>query len=144
MSLSGKPVYVGYGRTVRRALTHLGRSHNKELMSWLAKNQFDRSIAGPYKSESEAKIVEAALISSMQPKLNRRSGGGPKFTPVGVTPILRERPQMEPLSLSATGGNTGGALLVYLAAGDFLVDRHKKFIAALPSDKDAVLNSEKN
>jgi hypothetical protein len=53
-SLKGSPIYVGYGKTVQRALTHSGGSHNKELKAWLAKNQFDLSIAGPYASELEA------------------------------------------------------------------------------------------
>jgi len=143
-TLSGVPVYVGYGHTVSRALTHTSGSHNKELKAWLAKNKFDLSIAGPYASESEAKAVEAALISSMKPKFNKAPGDGPKFSPVGVPPDLWERPQLKPLTLSSIGRETGGALLVYLAAGDFLIDGRKKFDAALPSDADAVSNMEKN
>ena len=143
-SLDGSPMYVGYGGTVQRALTHTGSSHNKKLKQWLAKNKFDLSIAGPYESESEAKAVEAALISSMKPRLNIAPGDGPKFTPVGVPPDLWERPQMGSLSLSEIGRKTGGAILVYLAAGNFLVDGRKKFDAALPSDEVAVSNIEKN
>jgi hypothetical protein len=142
--LSGKPKYVGYGHTVLRALNHSGSSHNKALKSWLEKERFDLSIAGPYASEAEAKAVEAALISSMHPDFNVAPGDGPKFTPVGVPPELWERPQMKPLSLSAIGRQSGGALLVYLAPGDFLRDGRKKFDAAQPSDADAVSNIEKN
>ena len=142
--LAGKPKYVGYGQNVQRALSHSGASHNKALKAWLEKDKFNLSIAGPYKSESEAKAVEAALISSMNPEFNVAPGDGPKFLPVGVPPHLWERPQMAPLSLSEIGRITGGALLVYLAAGDFLRDGRKKFDAALPSDTDAVSNIEKN
>jgi hypothetical protein len=39
---------------------------------------------------------------------------------------------------------SGGALLVYLSAGDFLRDGRRKFNAALPSDSDAVSNIEKS
>ena len=143
-SLKGSPIYVGYGKSVQRALTHSGGSHNKGLKAWLAQNQFDLSIAGPYSSEAEAKAVEAALISSMHPKFNKAPGDGPKFAPVGVPPHLWERPQMTPLTLREIGKQTGGALLIYLAAGNFLVDGRKKFDAALPSDEIAVSNIEKN
>jgi hypothetical protein len=142
--LSGRPKYVGYGHSVQRALSHSGASHNKELKDWLARDQFDLLIAGPYRSESEAKAVEAALISSMNPSFNLAPGDGPKFLPVGVPPELWERPQLKALSLSEIGRQTGGALLVYLAAGDFLRDGRKKFDAALPTDADAVSNIEKN
>jgi len=143
-TLTGVPVYVGYGHTVQRALTHTGASHNRELKAWLVKNKFDLQIAGPYSSEAEAKAVEAALISSMKPCFNKAPGDGPKFVPVGVPPDLWERPQMVPLTLGQIGRQSGGALLVYLAAGDFLVDGRKKFDAALPSDEIAVSNIEKN
>ena len=51
-SLKGLPIYVGYGKSVQRALTHSGGSHNKGLKAWLAQNQFDLSIAGPYASRA--------------------------------------------------------------------------------------------
>lgn len=142
-TLQGDPVYVGYGQAVERALTHTGGSHNAELKSWLAQNKFDLQIAGPYLSEREAKAVEAALISSMSPRLNRSPGDGPKFAPVGVPSSLWERPRMPKLSLRQIGLMTGGALLVYLAPGDFLQDGRRKFNAAIPSDRDAVSNVEK-
>ena len=57
--LAGKPKYVGYGQNVQRALSHTEKSHNQSLKALLAKNNFDLSMAGPYRSESEAKVVEA-------------------------------------------------------------------------------------
>jgi hypothetical protein len=140
---AGTAKYVGYGQNVERALSHSGKSHNSRLKAWLEKDNFDLSIAGPYRSESEAKVVEAALISSMNPEFNIAPGDGPKFSPVGVPPELWERPQMKPLTLGEIGRKTGGALLVYLSAGDFLRDGRRKFNAALPSDSDAVSNIEK-
>jgi len=141
--LVGKPKYVGYGKNVQRAISHTGESHNQKLKDWLAKDSFDLSIAGPYKSEAEAKVVEAALISSMNPEFNIAPGDGPKFSPIGVPPDLWERPRMKPMTLAEIGRETGGALLVYLSAGDFLRDGRRKFNAALPSDADAVSNIEK-
>jgi hypothetical protein len=143
-TLRGDPVYVGYGRTVQRALSHSGASHNSGLQAWLDKNQFDLHVAGPYANEHEAKAVEAALISCLNPRFNKSPGDGPKFVPVGVPPALWERPRLPELSLRQIGIRTGGALLVYLSAGDYLSDGRKKFDAALPSDSDAVSNIEKN
>ncbi len=110
--LAGKTKYVGYGQNVGRALSHTGKSHNQRLKAWLAKDNFDLSISGPYKSESEAKVVEAALISSMNPEFNIAPGDGPKFSPIGVPPELWERPRMKPMTLAEIGRETGGALLI--------------------------------
>ena len=141
-TLAGVPVYVGYGHEVARALQHSGGSHNQPLRDWLAKNQFNLRIAGPYSSESEAKAVEAALISAMNPRFNVAPGDGPQFTPVGVPAGLWERPQMEAMTLDQIGRAASGALLVYLAPGDFLTDGRKKFDAAQPTDREAVSNIE--
>ena len=143
-TLQGDPVYVGYGHTVQRALTHTGASHNAAFKSWLAKNKFDLQISGPYANEREAKAVEAALISSMTPRFNQSPGDGPKFVPVGVPSELWERPRLPELSLRQVGMQAGGALLVYLSPGEYLRDGRRKFNAALPTDKDAVSNIEKN
>jgi hypothetical protein len=51
---------------------------------------------------------------------------------------------MSELSLRQIGLKAGGALLVYLAPGDFLKDGRRNFNAAVPSDRDAVSNIEKN
>jgi len=139
-TLTGGAMYVGYGHNVERALTHSGGSHNHPLQEWLSRNDFDLRIAGPYSSETEAKAVEAALISALKPRFNVAPGDGPQFVPVGVPSDLWERPQAAPASLGEIGRITGGALLVYLAAGDFLSDGRKKFNAAMPSDGDAVSN----
>ena len=139
----GQPIYVGYGKSVQRALAHSGSSHNSDLKLWLTKNRFDLQVAGPYDSEREAKSVEAALISSLNPRFNKAPGDGPKFVPVGVPGLLWERPRLPELTLSEIGLISGGALLVYLAPGDVLQDGRKKFDAATPLDEDAVSNIEK-
>lgn len=143
-TVAGVPVYVGYGREVSRSISHRGHSHNEELKSWLEKNPFDLQIAGPYRDEEEAKNVESALISGLNPRFNRSPGEGPAFAPLGVPPHLSERIQQPALSLSQIGKATGGALLVYLAPGLFLPDGRKKFDAAQPTDDDAVENIERS
>ena len=141
---SGRPMYVGYRHSAQRAISHRGGSHNKELKGWLAKDDFDLQLAGPYSSEQEAKAVEAALISSMQPRFNRTPGDGPKFAPVGVPPHLWQRPQMKPLTLGQIGKITGGALLVYLSPGERLRDGRQKFNAGVPDDVVAASNIERS
>lgn len=137
-------MYVGYGTTAQRALSHTRGSHNHKLKSWLNKGQFELQIAGPYRSSEEAKAVEAAMISSLNPKFNRAPGDGPKFLPVGVPAYLGERPALKPLTLKQLGVRGKGALLVYLSPGDRLRDGRKKFDPALPSDRIAFRNIEKN
>ena len=118
LSSDGKPMYVGYGSTAQRALSHSKGSHNTQLKRWLKKGDFDLRIAGPYASEKEAKAVEAALISSMHPRFNVAPGDGPKFLPVGVPAHLWERPAMRPRTLRELGIEGKGVLLVYLSPGD--------------------------
>ena len=141
-TIAGAVMYVGYGANVERALSHSGGSHNKQLKAWLARENFDLKIAGPYASEQEAKHVEAAIISGIKPKFNVAPGEGPKFRPLGVPGALGDRPSASPLSLAEIGRLTGGALLVYLAPGTFLRDGRKKFNAADPQDKDVLANME--
>jgi hypothetical protein len=124
-SQAGKAMYVGYGSTAQRALSHSGGSHNKQLKSWLKKGDFDLRIAGPYASEKEAKAVEAALISSINPEFNIAPGDGPKFLPVGVPPELWERPSMSTLTLQQLGKKGKGVLLVYLSPGEYLTQHHR-------------------
>ncbi len=137
-------MYVGYGSTAWRALSHSHRSHNRKLKTWLAKGQFDLRIAGPYANEKEAKAVEAALITSISPRFNVASGDGPKFLPVGVPAHLWERPALKPLTLRELGIRGRGVLLVYLAPGGYLRDGRRKFDPAQPSDNTAFRNIEKN
>ena len=141
---NGKPMYVGYGSTAQRALSHSKCSHNADLKRWLKTWDFDLRLAGPYASEKEAKAVEAALISSMHPRFNIAPGDGPTFLPVGVPAHLWERPSMKPLTLRELGIKGNGALLVYLSPGDYLRDGRRKFDPALPSDRTAFKNIEKN
>lgn len=113
-------MYVGYGTSVDRALAQ--ERDNDKFVKWLEKQDFDLSVAGPYGSAERGKEVEAALISAIAPEFNRAPGEGPKFRPVGVPPELADRTTLPALSLSEIGKRTGGALLVYLASGDYLKD----------------------
>ena len=136
-------VYVGYGRKSQRATVHPGASHNQALKSWLKQGRFQIEVAGPFGSEREAKEIEAALISAIDPRFNKISGDGPKFMPVGVPPELWSRPTKDPLTLREIGVKASGALLVYLSPGDELSDGRKKFDPVHPSDLDAAANIEK-
>lgn len=141
-SLSGVPKYVGYGMNVDRSLSHAGHSHNDDLRRWLERGDFNLTVAGPYRDAAEGKHVEAALISALNPEFNRSPGEGPRFLPLGVPPELGERPTESPLTLAEIGRVTGGALLVYLAPGDFLRDGRKKYDPAAVNDEVVVANIE--
>jgi hypothetical protein len=135
---SGAPKYVGYGRHLARALSHAEHSHNERLREWLRVGRFDLTVSGPYRDEAEAKAVEAALISALGPEFNVAPGDGPRFLPVGVPPALAERTAQPALADRELGILTGGALVVYLAPGDFLSDGRRKYDAADPRDADVL------
>jgi hypothetical protein len=137
---AGVPKYVGYGTDPARAMSHAGASHNVRLREWLEGGHLDLVIAGPYRDELEGKHVEAALISALSPEFNLSPGDGPRFLPVGVPSELGDRPALPPLSAAELGQLTGGALLVYLAPGDFLRDGRRKYDPAAPSDEDVLSN----
>ena len=134
-SESGTPKYVGYGRFADRAIAHAGASHNRDLKEWLDRGRFDLTIAGPYASEQEAKRVEAALISALSPEFNVAPGDGPAFLPIGVPPSLGDRIGLASIELPELGRIAYGALLVYLAPGEFLSDGRPKYNPSHPSDE---------
>lgn len=136
----GAPKYVGYGHHLTRALSHAEHSHNERLREWLTHGRFDLTVAGPYRDEAEAKAVEAALISALGPEYNVAPGDGPRFVPVGVPPALAGRTALAALEEHELGVLTRGALVVYLAPGDFLSDGRRKYDAADPRDTDVLSN----
>lgn len=141
-TVSGKPKYVGYGHDVDRAISHARDSHNASLRDWLEAGKFNLTVAGPYRDKQEGLNVEAALISGLNPEYNRSPGNGPRFVPLGVPPELSDRPAMEPLTLQEIGTKTGGALIVYLAPGEFLADGRPKFDPAKPDDQTILHDME--
>jgi len=141
-SSSGRVVYVGYGRRTARSMAHPETGH-PEFRRWLSSNSHEVRIAGAYRDADEAKAVEAALISALEPRFNRAPGQGPRFVPLGVPLELAGRARMEPLGLRAIGRRARGALIVYLAPGDLLPDGRRKFDPSQPSDEDAVRNTER-
>ncbi len=143
-SSGGVPKYVGYGRDVARALSHAVLSHNEGLRRWLESSKFELSVAGPYRDAVEAKCVEAAIIATLSPEFNVAPGEGPRFVPLGVPPELSERQSLPPLSPSELGTMCGGALIVFLSAGDMLKDGRTKFDPAHPDDAVVRSNIEGN
>lgn len=138
----GRVVYVGYGRRTSRAMAHPQSGH-PTFRRWLSRNTHEVRIAGAYRDAREAKAVEAALISALDPEFNRAPGHGPRFIPLGVPLALARRAQLRPLTLPEIGRRSRGALLVYLAPGDLLPDGRRKFDPAHPSDDEAVRNTER-
>lgn len=139
-SRTGAPKYVGYGREGERPLEHPGASHNDRLRDFLAGSDYSIEIAGPFRDREEGLNIESTLISALRPEFNIAPGNSKRFRPLGVPDAYAERPSMPPVSLSDIGRATGGALIVYLAAGDFLSDGRRKFSMANPYDEDVLSN----
>jgi hypothetical protein len=139
---SARIKYIGYGKEPARAMSHAGASHNTDLRKWLEGASYTLSIAGPYRDETEGLAVEAALISAMQPEFNSSPGTGPKFRPVGVPPELSDRVLQPPLSESEVGKRAGGALLVYIKAGQVTGDGRTKPDPTTPEVEPIASNAE--
>jgi len=142
-SLSGKARYVGYGVAPSRALEHRDASHNAAVEAFIAGGSYTLEIAGPYGSREEGMHVETALISALHPDLNVAPGDATRFRPVGVPGDLADRVLLEPLSEAELGGIGQGALIVYLAAGDFMADGRKKADPASPDVEVIAQDCEK-
>lgn len=129
---NGKPAYVGYGKSVDRAQGHQESSHNAALETLIATEKYLLEIAGPFRDVQEGLNVESALISALKPKLNVAPGNGTRLRPFGVPAELASRFSMPPLDESEIGLQANGALLVYLASGQFMADGRRKFDPANP------------
>lgn len=138
----GRTVYIGYGESPERAMSHPDSSHNAELRTWLKQAKYELLIAGPYRDKDEGHAVEAALISSLDPRFNKSPGTGPKFRPVGVPVELAARPSDTALTEAELGERTGGALLVYIAPGSVMKDGRPKFDPTNPDDSVVVADIE--
>ena len=93
---NGKILYAGYATDITRVHEI---AHNKNVSENLGK--FEILISGPYRDEIEARNVEAALISAIDPEWNEVQGTGHKFRPFGVPSELVIRRTDPPLSVSA-------------------------------------------
>jgi hypothetical protein len=142
LDVNGRTMYIGYGESPSRAMSHTGGSHNPGLRSWLESGVFELRIAGPYRDEAEALAVEAALISAMAPQFNVHPGTGPKFRPLGVPAHLGDRPSLPPLTEEELGRVTGGALLVYIAPLKVMKDERPKVDPTNPDDEVIALDVE--
>lgn len=142
LDVNGRTMYIGYGESPSRAMSHTGGSHNPGLRTWLESGVFELRIAGPYRDEAEALAVEAALISAIAPQFNVHPGTGPKFRPLGVPAHLGDRPSLPPLTEEELGRVTGGALLVYIAPLKVMKDERPKVDPTNPEDEVIALDVE--
>lgn len=138
---TGETVYVGYGKSTSRALSH-AESHNRELRDWLRRERFRLRVAGPYPTEAIGLMVEAALISAMRPKFNVATGTGPRFRPLGVVDELSDRLSLPPLTVADVGRMSGGALIVYIASSKAMRDGRPKYDPAHPDPEVVAIDVE--
>ena len=104
---NGKILYAGFATDITRVHEI---AHNKNVSENLGK--FEILISGPYRDEAEARNVEAALISAIDPEWNEVQGTGHKCRPCGVPPELVIRRTEPDLGVSEIGKITGGAIIV--------------------------------
>lgn len=106
----GSPLYVGYGESPKRALSHVSRTHNPRLEKKLANGEFRLEIAGPFESAEIALAVETALISALRTDCNIAPGHNRwRFRPLGVPSNCAERVQMEELTFDTLKQEAGKA-----------------------------------
>lgn len=108
---SGKVLYVGYATDASRAYTD---GHNEHIMNFVDSGQaFNISLAGPYRDEEEARNVEAALVSVLNPEFNQIDQPGNRFRPLGVPQKLSSRRTEPLLNAHEIGQITGGCIIVF-------------------------------
>jgi len=142
-----QPKYVGYGRTPKRAESHLSESHNDPLNAFLADGNYTLEIAGPFGSEELARTIETVLISALDPDYNRSLGPSMwRFRPLGVPTKYADRLCLDALRaedlLSAQGRSPQPLLLVYISDKNF-VDRPGYNPASPPTDEQVLDRVEK-
>ncbi len=65
-----KPRYVGYGKNVTRATSHLKKTHNVNLDALVQAKKFTIEVAGPFKRKTIGLLIETTLLSALQPTFN--------------------------------------------------------------------------
>jgi hypothetical protein len=135
----GRVCYVGYGRRVQRASSHLLGSHNDELNRFLLEQKYRIEIAGPFESEQTGRAVETAMISALKPKFNVDPGANKwRFRPLGVPLDYAERLVERELVLRdflvAQGLTPSPVLFVIVTDVDLAGDRVGYNPASPPTD----------
>ena len=136
---SGRPVYIGYGRSAMRASQHLVASHNPALNQFLASRRYRISIAGPFSTEETGRAVETALISALEPIFNEDGGERNwRFRPLGVPVQFGDRQTAAELALpdflTAQGPSPRPVLFVIVNTLDLAYDGRAGYDPATPPE----------
>jgi len=108
---TGKVLYVGYATDASRAYTD---GHNERVAHFVGSGQaYEISISGPYRDEEEARNVEAALVSILNPEFNKINQPGVKFRPLGVPQDCATRRTEPVLNAHEIGRMMGGCIIVF-------------------------------
>jgi len=108
---NGKILYVGYATDASRAYTD---GHNLQVSKYVNSGQkYEINISGPYRDEEEARNVEAALVSILQPEFNQIDQPGNRFRPLGIPQEFSGRRLEAPLDVHELGRLTGGCIVVF-------------------------------
>jgi hypothetical protein len=151
--LDGRAIYVGYGMSPERAISHASKSHNPKLQEFLQKGEYTLEIAGPFGTEDMGKAVETALISALRPKYNEAEGPAQwRFRPLGVPEAFAERVTMDPLTegdLHQVGRAMDGGvspypiLFVKIGSKTFADGREGYNLADPPSDEQILARMDR-
>jgi hypothetical protein len=107
----GRIIYVGYATDASRAYTD---GHNERVTRFVSSGEkYEISVSGPYRDEQEARNVEAALVSAIDPDFNLIDQPGMRFRPLGIPEELAQRSREERLDAHEIGRKTGGCIIVY-------------------------------
>lgn len=140
---TGKPLYVGYGASVKRSSAHLGkRAHNKQLSQALRQHpNYTLEISGPFGDEHSARAVETALISAYKSEVTlcnvNKGHHAWRFRRLGVPDKLAQRldkPALNASALKSLAQRAGGLILVSINDRDLGDGRPGDLLANLPSD----------
>ncbi len=152
---TGRPIYVGLGEKPGRPNDHAtSRAHNQDLSEQLGDNQYSVEITGPFGSSEIAKIVEAAVLSSISatPSISKflcnKNDGASKwrFRPIAVPLKLATRTNEPPLTgedLYQLAAKSGPLLFVFINDKDFDDGRKGFHPEKIPSDEEILSRMEK-
>lgn len=108
---NGRVLYVGYATDASRAYTD---GHNEHVADFVSSGQaYEISISGPYRDEEEARNVEAALVSVLNPEFNKINQPGVKFRPLGIPQECATRRNERVLNAHEIGRIVGGCIIVF-------------------------------
>ncbi len=142
--LKGRIEYVGYGKNAERARSHQSNTHNELLESVIESGKYSLHIAGPFNDENTARAIEAALISCVEPKCNKKQEKSEwRFRPIGITEDYSDRLVEPALTRKDIISACDGRVMFVRISDKELSNRKGYNLNDLPNDNEIVDRVEK-